>query len=107
MSLLLPAFLLVIGIMLYPLFYAFQLSFLDVKLYDMANRTWIGLRNLCGSLDRSTVYQSHAEFSYLCGALILGQVGGLCCVASVLNRPGMRGRRVFRGDSHSSLVASP
>ncbi|NMB45713.1 MAG: sugar ABC transporter permease, partial [Firmicutes bacterium] len=44
-SLLLPAFLLVIGIMLYPLFYAFQLSFLDVKLYDMANRTWIGLRN--------------------------------------------------------------
>jgi multiple sugar transport system permease protein len=106
-SLLLPAFLLVIGIMLYPLFYAFQLSFLDVKLYDMANRTWIGLRNYVEVLTDPLFIKVMQNSAIFVGLSILGQVGFGFALASVLNRPGMRGRRVFRAIYILPWVASP
>jgi multiple sugar transport system permease protein len=106
-SLLLPAFLLVIGIMLYPLFYAFQLSFLDVKLYDMANRTWIGLRNYVEVLTDPLFVKVMQNSVIFVGLSILGQVGFGFALASVLNRPGMRGRRVFRAIYILPWVASP
>lgn len=105
--LLLPAFLLVIGIMLYPLFYAFQLSFLDVKLYDMANRTWIGLRNYVEVLTDPLFIKVMQNSVIFVGLSILGQVGFGFALASVLNRPGMRGKRVFRAIYILPWVASP
>lgn len=105
--LLLPAFFIVIGIMLYPLIHAFQLSFLDIKLYAMDTRKWAGWQNYIAIVSDPMFWKVIQNSIIFVGLSIIGQIGFGFALAYTLNKPDIRGRRVFRAIYILPWVASP
>ena len=93
--LLAPAFLLVVGVILYPICYAVGLSFQYYKLTDYANRHFVGLENYISVWSNETFLASLGNTVKWVGITVICQFLFGLVLALILNTP-FRGRGVIR-----------
>ena len=93
--LLAPAFLLVVGVIVYPICYAVGLSFQYYKLTDIVNRHFVGLENYISVWSNETFLASLGNTVKWVGITVLCQFLFGLVLALILNTP-FRGRGVIR-----------
>ena len=93
--LLAPAFLLVVGVIVYPICYAVGLSFQYYKLADIVNRHFVGLENYISVWSNETFLASLGNTVKWVGITVLCQFLFGLVLALILNTP-FRGRGVIR-----------
>ncbi len=93
--LLAPAFLLVVGVILYPICYAVGLSFQYYKLTDYVNRHFVGLENYISVWSNETFLASLGNTVKWVGITVICQFLFGLVLALILNTP-FRGRGVIR-----------
>ena len=93
--LLAPAFLLVVGVIVYPICYAVGLSFQYYKLTDIVNRHFVGLENYISVWSNETFLASLGNTVKSVGITVLCQFLFGLVLALILNTP-FRGRGVIR-----------
>ena len=93
--LLAPAFLLVVGVIVYPICYAVGFSFQYYKLTDIVNRHFVGLENYISVWSNETFLASLGNTVKWVGITVLCQFLFGLVLALILNTP-FRGRGVIR-----------
>ena len=93
--LLMPAFLLVVGVIIYPICYAVGLSFQYYKLTDYVNRQFIGLENYISVWRNETFLASLGNTVKWVGITVACQFLFGLVLAMILNVP-FRGRGIIR-----------
>ncbi|RKX56077.1 MAG: sugar ABC transporter permease [Thermotoga sp.] len=97
--LILPAFLIIFFMMIYPFFETFRMSFFRVSLADIRHETFVGLRNFSKIFSNDWPNFFHDilpnTFYFVGGSIILQLFLGLF-LAILVNQKWLKGREIFR-----------
>lgn len=93
-----PAVLLVLGLVVYPLIWAFKLSLYDVRIYDLNTQTFVGFSNYARILSTPAFYDVIWTTAVFVVASVIGQLGIGLLLAVLLDQDWVGGRlvRFFR-----------
>lgn len=95
---LLPAVLLVLGVLLYPIAWAIKLSLFETSITNIDNQTYVGLAHYAAVLDSPFFRRVAWNTLVFVGGSVVGQVGIGLALALLLDAdwPGERLTRFFR-----------